>query len=159
MTKDVIGLMDILQIDRFSVVGWSDGSCIAFNLAMNYSSRIDRIFAFGGTYSPSNINETAMDTFTFRRYMHLVQEDFKRLSPGHRSYQDFEDRMTAMWSSEPVWDSESFSKIPTLYDDPERAPMIWIVAGDSEEAVTRTTPLEIHSWVSLGTALHQKAFG
>jgi pimeloyl-ACP methyl ester carboxylesterase len=69
MTQDVIALMDHLHIDRFSTVGWSDGSCISFNLAMNYTTRIDRVFAFGGTYSYKNINETVMDTPTFSKYM------------------------------------------------------------------------------------------
>jgi hypothetical protein len=52
-----------------------------------------------------------------------------------------------MWSTEPVWNAESFQKVTTLYSDPKNAPIIWIVAGDSEEAVTRSTPHEIHSWV------------
>lgn len=42
---------------------------------------------------------------------------------------------------------KSFAKIPTRYSDPN-APIMWIVDGDSEEAVTRSTPGEIHSWVS-----------
>lgn len=72
MTEDVIALVDLLGVARFSTVGWSDGSCISFNLAMNYSSRIDRIFAFGGTYSYTNINETALEADTLTTYMRWV---------------------------------------------------------------------------------------
>ncbi|EXL44306.1 hypothetical protein FOCG_13301 [Fusarium oxysporum f. sp. radicis-lycopersici 26381] len=93
MTEDVIGLMDHLGIDKFSTVGWSDGACISFDLVMNFTSRLDRSFAFGGTYSPENINATAAESPVFLEYM-------------------------------------------------ER-----IVDGDSEEAVTRSTPGEIHSWI------------
>lgn len=76
-----------------------------------------------------------------------AEQDFNRLSPSAGSFADFEERMMAMWTSEPVWTSTSFSQIPTLYQDPD-APLLWIVAADSEEAVTRTTPGELHSWVS-----------
>lgn len=148
MTLDVIGLMDHLGVNRFSTVGWSDSSCISYNLAMNYSSRVDRVFAFGGAYSYSNINQSALGSPTFKIYIEWVSQDFERLSPGNTTFDMFEERMMAMWSTEPVWHAKSFSRIPTLYSAPESAPIIWIVAADSEEAVTRTTPGELHSWVS-----------
>ncbi|KIW19665.1 hypothetical protein PV08_00239 [Exophiala spinifera] len=151
MALDVIALMDFLDIDRFSTVGWSDGGCLGFDLAMNYSQRIDRVFAFGGSYSPENLNATVMESETFSLYMRWVQDDFKRLSPSSGTFEDFEDRMMAMWSTEPAWTADSFQKIPSLFDDPN-APIIWIVAGDSEEAVSRTTPLDLHNWI-WGSAL------
>ncbi|EGU78034.1 hypothetical protein FOXB_11462 [Fusarium oxysporum f. sp. conglutinans Fo5176] len=111
MTEDAIGLMDHHGIDKFSTVGWSDGACISFDLAMNFTSRLDRSFAFGGTYSPEDINATAAESPVFLECM-----------------------------------ERSFAKIPTRYSDPN-APIMWIVDGDSEEAVTRSTPGEIHSWI------------
>ncbi|RGP71692.1 hypothetical protein FLONG3_6996 [Fusarium longipes] len=146
MTQDVIGLMDHLGIDKFSTVGWSDGGCISFDLAMNYTSRVERIFAFGGTYSYENINATAAESPVFLEYMARVAEDFERNSPSDGIFEELSERMDAMWSTEPVWNAKSFSKIPSRYDDKE-APMIWIVDGDSEEAVTRSTPGTIHSWI------------
>ncbi|KNA98373.1 hypothetical protein FOXG_02739 [Fusarium oxysporum f. sp. lycopersici 4287] len=146
MTEDVIGLMDHLGIDKFSTVGWSDGACISFDLAMNFTSRLDRSFAFGGTYSPENINATAAESPVFLEYMERVQEEYRKNSPSKGSLHDFEERMNTMWGSLPDWDAKSFAKIPTRYSDPN-APIIWIVDGDSEEAVTRSTPGEIHSWI------------
>ncbi|PTD07625.1 hypothetical protein FCULG_00007199 [Fusarium culmorum] len=126
MTEDVVALMDYLKIDKFSTVGWSDGGCISFDLAMNFTSRIDRIFSFGGTYSPQNINATIDDSPVWSAYMKRVAKE--------------------MWATEPVWDATSFARIPSRYDDDE-APMIWIVDGDSEEAVTRDTPGTLRSWI------------
>ncbi|KAH7477407.1 hypothetical protein FOMA001_g9165 [Fusarium oxysporum f. sp. matthiolae] len=146
MTEDVIGLMDHLGIDKLSTVGWSDGACISFDLAMNFTSRLDRSFAFGGTYSPENINATAAESPVFLEYMERVQEEYKKNSPSKGSFHDFEERMNTMWGSLPDWDAKSFAKIPTRYSDPN-APIMWIVDGDSEEAVTRSTPGEIHSWI------------
>ncbi|KAL9566281.1 hypothetical protein ACKAV7_009640 [Fusarium commune] len=146
MTEDVIGLMDHLGIEKFSTVGWSDGACISFNLAMNFTSRLDRSFAFGGTYSPENINATAAESPVFLEYMKRVEEEYKKNSPSNGSFHDFEEKMNTMWGSLPDWDAKSFAKIPTRYSDPN-APIMWIVDNDYDEAVTRSTPGEIHSWI------------
>ncbi|KAF4990825.1 hypothetical protein FGRMN_8237 [Fusarium graminum] len=146
MTQDVVALMDHLEIDRFSTVGWSDGACISFDLAMNFTQRIDRIFSFGGTYSPSNINATAVDSPVFKEYLQRVEEEYNRNSPSKETFEGFSQRIDAMWSTEPVWNASSFSKIPSRHDDPD-APIIWIVDGDSEEAVTRDTPGVLRSWI------------
>ena len=44
---DAIELIDHLKIPRVSVLGWSDGAITGLDLAMNYTSRIDRVFAHG----------------------------------------------------------------------------------------------------------------
>jgi pimeloyl-ACP methyl ester carboxylesterase len=46
-TRDAIAIIDHLQIPRVAVVGWSDGAIVGLDLAMNYSSRIERVFAHG----------------------------------------------------------------------------------------------------------------
>jgi pimeloyl-ACP methyl ester carboxylesterase len=45
--RDAIAVLDHLRIPRVAVFGWSDGAITGINLAMNYSSRIDRVFAHG----------------------------------------------------------------------------------------------------------------
>ena len=46
-TRDAIAILDHLNIPRIAVVGWSDGAIVGLDLAMNYSSRIERVFAHG----------------------------------------------------------------------------------------------------------------
>ncbi|KAF5572544.1 hypothetical protein FPANT_13001 [Fusarium pseudoanthophilum] len=146
MTEDVMGLMDHLGISKFSTVGWSDGAIISFDIAMNFTSRLDRTFAFGGTYSPANINSTIGDSPVFTEYLERAEKEWKKMTPSKGSFQNFSDRMNAMWAALPTWDAKSFANIPTRYSDPN-APITWIVDGDSEEAVNRTTPGELHSWI------------
>ncbi|KAF5673616.1 hypothetical protein FCIRC_7994 [Fusarium circinatum] len=146
MTEDVIGLMNHLGIDKFSTVGWSDGGCISFDLAMNFTSRLDRTFAFGGTYSPANINSTIGKNPVFTEYLERAEKEWKKNTPSKGSYKEFSDRMNTMWATLPDWDAKSFATIPTRYSDPN-APIVWIVDGDSEEAVNRTTPGELHNWM------------
>lgn len=47
MARDVIAILDHLEISKVAVVGWSDGAMTGLNLAMNYTDRIDRVFAYG----------------------------------------------------------------------------------------------------------------
>ncbi|KAL8761253.1 MAG: hypothetical protein Q9184_002614 [Pyrenodesmia sp. 2 TL-2023] len=45
--RDALAVLDHLRIPKVAVVGWSDGAITGLNLAMNYSSRIERVFAHG----------------------------------------------------------------------------------------------------------------
>lgn len=45
--RDALALLDRLNIPKVAVVGWSDGAITGLNMAMNYTSRIDRVFAHG----------------------------------------------------------------------------------------------------------------
>src|SRR5580700_9421265 len=40
MASDVLAVMDLLRLERASVVGWSDGACIALILGMKAPARI-----------------------------------------------------------------------------------------------------------------------
>lgn len=46
-TRDAVALLDHLKIPIVAVVGWSDGAITGLDLAMNYSSRVERVFAHG----------------------------------------------------------------------------------------------------------------
>lgn len=147
IAEDTIALMDHLKVKKFAVVGWSDGACTGFNLAMNYTERVDRVFSFGGTYSYTNVNETIGDSPVFTKYLDRVKVEYEHVSPTPQGYATFEERMGAMWSVEPVWRAESFQKIPSLFDNRD-APLMWIVDGDSEEACKRDVPRTLFDWVS-----------
>ncbi|OJJ31976.1 hypothetical protein ASPWEDRAFT_43978 [Aspergillus wentii DTO 134E9] len=152
MTKDVIGLMDHLDIDQVQVIGWSDGGIIGLDMAMNYTSRLDRLFSFGGSYNVNNGYNTTGDTSSLEPVEGWIKADFKRMSPTNLTYDQFDARMTNLVLTEPTWGKAAFDRIPTLYEDPS-APLIWIVDGDSEELLNRNTAPTMHSWVSL-TPLH-----
>ena len=55
MTDDVIKAMDLLQIDKFSVIGFSDGGILALLLAICVPERIDRMIVIGANYHPSGL--------------------------------------------------------------------------------------------------------
>src|SRR6202158_187692 len=46
MADDVLSLMDVLQVPKADIVGWSDGGILALDLAIRHPDRVGKIFAF-----------------------------------------------------------------------------------------------------------------
>lgn len=89
---------------------------------------------------------TVNDAPTWKTYMAWVQEDFGRLSPSTGTFDEMSGRLLEMWNSEPAWNGTAFGKIPSVFEEPN-APLVWIVDGDSEEAVNRDVPRTMLDWI------------
>ncbi|KAK2779113.1 hypothetical protein FQN53_001549 [Emmonsiellopsis sp. PD_33] len=99
MARDVIALMDELEIPRFSVVGWSDGAILGLEIAMNYESRLDRFFS---TYQVSNLNGTGAGRSPVLALLGArVENEYKALSPTPDQYNVFIRRKNKMQSTQP----------------------------------------------------------
>ena len=146
LIDDTLALMDHLGIEKFSVVGWSDGGSIGLSLCANHSDRVDRFFSFSALYHSKNNNETLADSPVTHAYLQRAQQEYQRLSQTPDSWDLVYRRIMDMWDTGPTWDAESFQSIPNIYDQAQ-APLIWIVSGDSEEVVTRNTPSDLFAWV------------
>ncbi|KAH8827155.1 Alpha/Beta hydrolase protein [Flagelloscypha sp. PMI_526] len=141
MTKDVIQVLDHLKVPKVNVVGWSDGAIIGFDLAMNYSSRVHQIFAFGGSYSPGNANTTAGEQPVVEEYFTRITEEYATLSPTPEHFPVVLDKVNTMFATLPQWDAASFARIP------KSGPKIVVADGKEEEVVTRDTPYTLHDWI------------
>jgi pimeloyl-ACP methyl ester carboxylesterase len=145
---DLAALLEFLKVPRASIVGWSDGANTALSMAMLHGDKVDRIFAFGANYRPDQANTTGIPTIPFLQDLFTrMKTDYKALSSTPGSYATFVDRVGAMQAQYPSWDSKDFAKIKTLYQDPARAPIVWIVDGDSEEIVLRRVPGELRDMI------------
>ncbi|PWZ00319.1 alpha/beta-hydrolase [Testicularia cyperi] len=152
MTHDVLAVWRKLGVTISSVVGWSDGGVIGLDLVMNQTEtdshptsrpRVDKLFAFGASYSPANINTTINDNAVFSTYLNRTQSEFRNLNPRPTHLAEFEQKMNNMWNTLPAWSEESFQRIVPY----PQGPLVWIVDGADEEAVNRTTPGEMSSWL------------
>lgn len=142
MTLDVIQVLDHLKVAKASIVGWSDGAVIALDLAMNFAQRVDRVFAFGASYSPDNVNPSVEGSPVIESYSSRMGEEYGALSPTPESFQAFMKKVMTMWNSLPQWDASSFARIPASL-----APLIFIVAGEREEALKGDVPFTLREWV------------
>ena len=82
MAGDVIGLLDQLGIARVNLVGWSDGGCTGFDLALHHPDRLAGLFAFGANADVSGDREGFDKTPVFAAYLQRTPDEYRRLSPS-----------------------------------------------------------------------------
>lgn len=144
--RDVISLLDILNISNASFVGWSDGANTALDLAINFPSRLNRAITFGANYNPNQANITGIEQMPFLNdLLNREKSEYNELNP-QPSWDLFSSRVGQMQSESPIWNPSDFDRIPIL-GVVDTAPMILCADGDHEEVVTRTTVFEIHEMV------------
>ena len=134
MAKDVIGLMDHLNIDKASIVGWSDGGIIGLDIAMNYPDRLDKLFAFGANTNVAGLKPGIDKDPTFAKYIENAGKDYERLSKTPKEYEGFVNQIAQMWASQPDYKPEQLAKI--------KAPVA-IADGEHDEAIRQEHNVEM----------------
>jgi pimeloyl-ACP methyl ester carboxylesterase len=121
MAEDVIGLLDELRIARVSVVGWSDGGCTGFDLALNHPDRLARLFAFGANADVSGEKDGFDKTRVFGAYLARVQTEYRSLSPTPERWDAFSAAVGKMWDTLPAFTASELRSftVPTTIADGE----------------------------------------
>src|SRR5262249_44971771 len=58
MAEDVNALMSRLGIDRFDVMGWSDGGISGIDLAIHHPNRVNHLITFGANFTTDGVQAT-----------------------------------------------------------------------------------------------------
>jgi pimeloyl-ACP methyl ester carboxylesterase len=128
MADDVIGLMDVLNVPKADIVGWSDGAILGLDLAIRYSSRVGKVFAFAANTVPSGVNDDVEKNPTFAAFIKRARQEYEKYSATPREYDSFLEQISKMWASEPNWTDAQLKAIT--------APVL-VVDGDHDEAIKR----------------------
>jgi pimeloyl-ACP methyl ester carboxylesterase len=128
MADDVVALMDVLKIDKASIIGWSDGGIIGLDIAIRHPERIDKLFAFGANYNLSGLKPDIEKDPVFGAYIERAGKDYERLSSTPKDYEGFVNAVAAMWYSQPDFSPEQLGSI--------KAPTA-IADGEHDEAIKR----------------------
>lgn len=121
MAGDVIGLLDHLGIFRVNLVGWSDGGCTGFDLALNHPDRLAGLFAFGANADVSGTREGFDKTAVFAAYLKRTPDEYRRLSPTPDRWDAFSAAVGRMWDTLPAFTAGQLRSItvPTVIADGE----------------------------------------
>ncbi|KAL8691918.1 MAG: hypothetical protein Q9218_002947 [Villophora microphyllina] len=159
--RDALALLDHLKIPKVAVVGWSDGAITGLNMAMNFTSRIERVFAHGANVQANqsipgvndpiiNSDSGSLDsdfksngtTFSvagrLRKRVAGGEYTCQSLSPLPERCNDMEQGVSKMWATEPTWGPEALVKI--------KCP-VWSVDGDHDVEVQRNQADSIAAWI------------
>lgn len=127
MASDVLALMDFLQINKASLIGWSDGGIIGLVMAINNPERLERVFAFGANSDPSGLTSDIGDDAVFNQYIENAGADYAKLSSTPDDYEGFLNAIGEMWATEPnITEQLKNITIPVTIAD-----------GEYDEAITR----------------------
>lgn len=148
LASDVAVVLNQLGIPRAAVVGWSDGANTALALAMTEPELVDRAFVFGANYAPDQANLDGIRAIPFLDELQgRMRAEYKEISPTPGGFDEVYTRVSNMQSHEPRWQPADFKHIPTLFDRPVTAPIVWIVTGDSEEMIEQRVPGEMRDMI------------
>jgi pimeloyl-ACP methyl ester carboxylesterase len=140
-------VLDHFKIPKVALIGWSNGGIIGFDMAMNFTSRLDQLFSFAGNYEPSNIRPDLENGTVVREYFARAEMEYRDPNPRPDNYPAFLEKMGTLWSNQPKWNAASFARILTPFYSPE-APLIWIVGADHDEAIIFDTQIRLYHWES-----------
>jgi pimeloyl-ACP methyl ester carboxylesterase len=127
MASDVVGLMDVLKIQKAAVVGWSDGAILGLDIAIHHPERLTKLFAFAANSDPSGVADISKSD-VFNAYIARAAKEYEHLSATPTQYNAFLDQIGKMWATQPNFTEAQLRGITTP---------TWIVDADHDEAIKR----------------------
>jgi pimeloyl-ACP methyl ester carboxylesterase len=128
MADDVVALMDVLNVGKADILGWSDGGILGLDLAIRHPGRVGRVFAFAANTVPSGVKDDVEKNPTFAAFIERAKHEYEKYSATPNQYDAFVEQISKMWASEPNWTDEELKAIT--------APVL-VVDGDHDEAIKR----------------------
>ncbi len=110
MATDVLAVMDILQIDKTALVGWSDGACTALILAAKFRQRVTGVFFFACNMDPSGTKEFVLTPIVQRCFNRHVK-DYQKLSTTPDKFGEFSEAVGLMQRTQPNYSAEDLAGI------------------------------------------------
>jgi pimeloyl-ACP methyl ester carboxylesterase len=126
MAQDVLGLMDHLEIDQASIVGWSDGGIIGLEIALTHPDRLNKVVAYGANYDPTGVRLDVGTNDYFNAYVARAAEEYQQNSPAPERWEEFLTNISNMWATLPNYTDEQLTTITIPF---------LILDGQKEEAI------------------------
>jgi pimeloyl-ACP methyl ester carboxylesterase len=126
MAKDVLAVMDRLQLRQAMVAGWSDGAIVGLELARQEPRRVLRLFAFG-----LNVNRRYLVPPVASPVLPLVgprlRAEYEVIAPDPQGFGRLSAAVDAMQAKQPDYSDAQLASI--------RGPAITIAAADHDEFI------------------------
>ena len=110
MASDVLAVMDALQIERATFVGWSDGAVIALILAAQAPARVAGVFYFACNMDPSGTKEIEFGP-TLQRCFSRHMKDYTQRSATPDQFAEFSEAVGLMQTTQPNYSADDLAQI------------------------------------------------
>ena len=128
MTSDYVALLDTLGIAKVDVVGWSDGGIIGIDMAMNYPTRVDQVFAQAANITTDGVDPAVATDDVFNAYIAAMAVDYAAMSPTPTEFDPFVAQISNMWATQPNWTDAQMAAITVP---------VQVIVGEYDEAILR----------------------
>ena len=110
MASDVLAVMDVAQVERASLIGWSDGACTALVLASKTPLKVAGVFFFGCNMDPSGTKEFVY-TPVIGRCLNRHKQDYARLSATPDQFDVFFETLGVMQRTQPNYSPQDLAAV------------------------------------------------
>lgn len=101
MTSDVLAVMDEMNIETATFIGWSDGGIISLELAINHPTRISKAFVIGTNYTTAGVDPAVETDEVFGAYVGAAAELYAKNSKTPDQFDAFVGAIAEMWGTQP----------------------------------------------------------
>jgi pimeloyl-ACP methyl ester carboxylesterase len=110
--RDMIKVLDELNVPAANIVGWSDGGIIGLELAMHNTHRVRRLVAISANYNVGGLIQTPVES----PEVSPLDGPCARVLPDPASWQSRFSRIVQMWRTQPNYSLADLGtiKAPTL---------------------------------------------
>ena len=127
LASDLKSILDALQIEQASIVGWSDGACTGLLLAMSDPARVAGLYFFACNVDPSGTRELEF-TPMLGRCIGRHTEDYERLSPVG-DFDQLADDLQVMQSTQPNLSQQQLATVGVA---------VTVALGEHDEFIKRS---------------------
>ncbi len=128
LALDVLAVLDELEVEQASFVGWSDGACTAMVLAQMRPERVLGVFFFACNMDPSGTMELTEFGLALQRCFARHQADFAALSPNPAGWEALNEATGLMQKTEPNFSVAELNAISLP---------VALVLGENDEFIKR----------------------
>jgi pimeloyl-ACP methyl ester carboxylesterase len=112
LTRDMIKVLDELNVPAANIVGWSDGGIVGLELAMHYPQRVRRLVAIGANYNVDGLIQKPEES----PEVWPLDGACARVIPDPSLWPSRVRRVVQMWRTQPNYSLADLGtiKVPTL---------------------------------------------
>ncbi len=125
MAADTLAVLDALEIPRAAFIGWSDGACIALDIAINAPERCAGLFFFA-----CNVDPTGAKPFVYTdvigRCLSRHRKDYAAQSATPDAFDAVFEAVGAMQASQPNLGAGDLARVQVP---------LWSVLGEGDEFI------------------------
>jgi len=142
--KDIIELMNLLEIDKAHIMGLSDGGVTGLAIAINYPDRINKLVTIGANFTPDGLTDLVIEFISDNENIENVPVSpvYEKYAPDPSKWPILIERLWQITLSGPNYTQDDLGKI--------QAPVL-VMMGERDKFIRVEHTEELHRMITNST--------